>query len=47
MAQIWLDAFRFWFIPYFLWGILFLIVVSITTKIILRLQRRYMQQHTD
>ena len=47
MAQIWLDAFRFWFIPIFDWGLVFLIVVCITTKVVLRLQRRYMDQRTD
>jgi hypothetical protein len=47
MAQVWLESFRIWFIPYFLWGILFFIVISIITKIILRVQRRYMQHRTD
>jgi hypothetical protein len=47
MAQIWLDAFRFWLIPIFDWGIVFLIVVCVTAKIVLRVQRRYMNRRTD
>ena len=47
MAQIWLDAFRFWVIPIFDWGLVFLIVVCITSKIVLRVQRHYMHRRTD
>jgi amino acid transporter len=47
MAQIWFESFRMWFIPYFLWGFLFLIVASITCKVILRVQRSNMNRRTD
>jgi len=47
MAQVWLDAFRFWFIPVFYWGIVVLIVVCIACKVVLRVQRWYMNRRTD
>jgi hypothetical protein len=47
IAQIWFESFRMWFIPFFSWGFLFLIIASITSKVILRVQRRYMHRRTD
>ncbi|MFX0168225.1 MAG: hypothetical protein ACFE89_02610 [Candidatus Hodarchaeota archaeon] len=47
MTQIWFEHPAIWAIPYLGWGFVFLVVVSISTKIVLRWQRRHMRLRTD
>ena len=47
MAQNLLENPAIWAIPYLGWGMLFLIVVAIGSKVVLRLQRRHMRHRTD